>query len=68
MTESDESKYAERRKNPLLRLLIEEMLVHVRELQREGGGWTDEERTRAEQELARVMSQVRGAAVRPPDA
>lgn len=66
MTESSPEPFKERRENPLLRMLIEEMLEHVRELHRDGGSWSAEERARAESELARIMSQVRGEASRPP--
>ncbi|MGQ0537737.1 MAG: hypothetical protein ACT4R6_02225 [Gemmatimonadaceae bacterium] len=54
----------ERRKNKLLRMLIDEMLQHIREMQQHSGDWPDEERARAEQDLERIMAQVRGAAFR----
>ena len=54
----------ERRRNPLLRALIEEMLEHVREANRHALDWTPEERARAETELGEIMSRVRGAATR----
>jgi hypothetical protein len=53
---------SERRRNPLLRALIEEMLEHVREVNRHAAEWTPEERARAEAELSAIMSRVRGAA------
>ena len=52
----------ERRTNRLLRLLVEEMLEQVRELQRHAGPWPPEERAVAEEALARIMAQVREAA------
>jgi hypothetical protein len=56
----------ERRKNSLLRLLIDDMLEHVREVNKMASVWTPEEREKAEAELDRIMSQVRGAATRRP--
>ncbi|MBV6521118.1 MAG: hypothetical protein MNPFHGCM_01245 [Gemmatimonadaceae bacterium] len=53
----------ERRTNRLLRLLIDEMLDQVRELQRHAGPWPPDERAAAEEALARIMGQVRQAAV-----
>ncbi|MBK8250887.1 MAG: hypothetical protein JNJ98_01380 [Gemmatimonadetes bacterium] len=53
------------RKNVLLRMLINEMLDQVRELQRHAAGpWDPNERARAEDTLERVMMQVRSEAVR----
>jgi hypothetical protein len=54
----------ERRRNLLLRTLIDDLLLHVRELQAHAGVWTAEERERAEADLDRIMSQVRGEAFR----
>jgi hypothetical protein len=50
---------AERRKNLLLRTLVEEMMAQVRELQRHAGPWSPEERARLEDDLERIMSKVR---------
>lgn len=53
------------RKNVLLRMLINEMLDQVRDLQRHASGpWDPAERERAEATLERVMMQVRSEAVR----
>jgi hypothetical protein len=52
----------ERRQNARLRVLVDEMLMSIRESQRRDG-WTEEERDRAEADLERIMAQVRRAAV-----
>ncbi len=53
------------RKNVLLRMLINEMLDQVREVQRHAAGpWDPSERARAEETLERVMVQVRAEALR----
>jgi hypothetical protein len=52
----------ERRRNPQLRALIDQMLDQVRALNRNATMWTAEERQQAEAELAAIMSRVRGAA------
>ncbi len=52
------------RKNLLLRMLINEMLDQVRDLQRHAGPWDSTERERAEETLERVMGQVRAEALR----
>ncbi|MEW5917485.1 MAG: hypothetical protein AB1762_13825 [Gemmatimonadota bacterium] len=54
----------ERRKNELLRMLINEMMAQIRELQQHEGAWPTEERERAERDLERIMQQVRGAALK----
>ena len=51
-----------RRNNLVLRALIDEMLERVRELNRNTGEWTAEERTRAEAELDSIMGRVRRVA------
>lgn len=56
--------YPERRKNALLRLLINEMMQQIRELQQHEGPWPEAERAKVEGDLERIMLQVRGAAVR----
>ena len=53
---------AERRSNPRLRELIDEMLASIRAAHRIDL-WTDEERVRYEQELGRIMDTVRGEAL-----
>ena len=55
------------RKNVLLRMLINEMLGQVRELQAHPGPWEPGERERAEATLERVMSQVRSETMRNPE-
>ena len=52
----------ERRQNPLLRMLIDEMLEQVRELHRHSGPWPEAEREAAEAALERIMTQVRSEA------
>ncbi len=53
------------RRNILLRMLINEMLDQVRDLQRNASGpWDAAERERAEATLERVMGQVRAEALR----
>lgn len=54
----------ERRQNARLRVLVDEMLMSIRESQRRDD-WTAEERERAEADLDRIMAQVRRAAVNP---
>ena len=49
----------DRRSNPVLRRLIEEMLEHVREMNRNAGTWTPDERARAEADLESIMARVR---------
>ncbi len=61
---SEEAAYPERRKNALLRLLINEMMQQIRELQAHQGPWPNHERERVERDLDRIMEQVRGAAIR----
>lgn len=59
-----EAAHPERRKNDLLRLLINEMMQQIRELQSHQGPWPTAERERVERDLDRIMEQVRGAAIR----
>jgi hypothetical protein len=54
----------EQRTNLLLRMLINEMLDQVREMQRHAGPWPSDERAQAEAALERIMTQVRAEAVR----
>jgi hypothetical protein len=53
----------DRRANPELRHLIEEMLERVREMNRKVGIWSTEDRARAEAELETVMARVRRLAM-----
>jgi hypothetical protein len=61
---SEETAFPERRKNALLRLLINEMMQQIRDLQAHEGSWPSDERERVERDLDRIMEQVRGAAIR----
>lgn len=64
----DEGENRPERKNVLLRMLINEMLDQVREMQRHAAGpWDPSERVRAEETLERVMTQVRAEALRRND-
>ncbi|HKN68746.1 MAG TPA: hypothetical protein VJW73_20815 [Gemmatimonadaceae bacterium] len=49
----------DRRSNPELRRLIEEMLERVRQMNRNVLIWSPEERARAEADLESVMARVR---------
>jgi hypothetical protein len=49
----------DRRSNPELRQLIEEMLERVREMNRNVTVWSTEERARAESDLESIMARVR---------
>jgi hypothetical protein len=49
----------DRRSNPELRRLIEEMLERVRQMNRNIAIWSPEERARAEADLESVMARVR---------
>jgi hypothetical protein len=61
---TEQSQTPERRKNALLRMLINEMIQQIREMQQHEGPWPSEERERAERDLDRIMQQVRGAAIK----
>ena len=52
----------DRRSNLVLRALIDEMLERVREMNRNTGIWSFEERSRAEAELDSIMARVRRVA------
>ena len=56
----------DRRSNPELRRLIEEMLERVRQMNRNVGVWSPEERARAEADLESVMARVRRLAAQGP--
>jgi hypothetical protein len=62
--DGDNGAAPERRQNARLRVLVDEMLMSIRESQRRDD-WTDAERARAEADLERIMAQVRRAAVDP---
>jgi hypothetical protein len=52
----------DRRNNVVLRGLIDDMLERVREMNRNNGVWTGDERARAEAELEGIMARVRRVA------
>ena len=54
----------DRRRDPLFRSLIDEMMQQLRELKAHAGPWPAEERERVEADLDRIMAQVRNAALR----
>ena len=56
----------DRRVRPGLRLLVDEMMTQLRTAAG-ADAWTDEERARAEADLARIMGQVRDETFRTPD-
>lgn len=58
----DRSSGSDRRSNLVLRALIDEMLERVRELNRNTGVWTPDERAKAEVELDAIMGRVRRVA------
>lgn len=53
----------DQRKRVALRMLVDEMLSQIRATSN-SSTWSDDERTRAEQDLDRIMSQVRREAMR----
>ena len=55
---------ADRRRDPLFRSLIDEMMQQIRELRAHAGPWPVEEREQVEEDLDRIMAQVRNAALR----
>lgn len=56
------SRTSDRRSNLVLRALIDEMLERVRELNRNTGVWTGDDRARAEAKLDEIMARVRRVA------
>lgn len=54
----------ERRRDPLFRSLIDDMIQQIRELRAHAGPWPPDERARVEADLERIMAQVRNAALR----
>lgn len=54
----------DRRRDPLFRSLIDDMMQQIRELRSHAGPWPTEERARVEADLERIMAQVRNAALR----
>ncbi len=58
----------DQRKNVLLRMLINDMIDQVREINRHAAGpWAADERASAEAALERIMTQVRQEALRRGD-
>lgn len=65
---ADEDVPREQRQNVLLRLLIDDMLEQVREINRHAADpWPSGERASAEEALERIMTQVRQEALRRSD-
>ncbi len=54
----------ERRRDPLFRSLIDDMMQQIRELRAHAGPWPPDERALIEADLERIMAQVRAAALR----
>ena len=54
----------ERRRDPLCRSLIDDMMQQIRELRAHAGPWPPDERAQVEADLERIMAQVRNAALR----
>jgi hypothetical protein len=54
----------DRRRDPLFRSLIDEMMQQIRELRAHAGPWPPDERERVEADLERIMAQVRNAALK----
>ena len=54
----------DRRRDPLFRSLIDDMMQQIRELRAHAGPWPPDERVRVEADLERIMAQVRNAALR----
>ena len=54
----------DRRRDPLFRSLIDDMMQQIRELRAHAGPWPSDERARIEADLDRIMAQVRNAALR----
>ena len=54
----------DRRRDPLFRSLIDEMMQQLRELKAHAGPWPADERARVEADLERIMAQVRNAALK----
>lgn len=59
---SDAPNGVERRKNPRLRELVDEMLASIRAAHKVDL-WTDEERARYQADMARIMASVREHAI-----
>jgi hypothetical protein len=62
-TEETSPEQLEKRRRNALRALVDEMLAQIRATS-DSEGWTEEERASAEQDLERIMGQVRREAMR----
>jgi hypothetical protein len=62
-TEQTSPEQLEKRRRNALRALVDEMLTQIRATS-DSEGWTEEERSRAEEDLERIMGQVRREAMR----
>jgi len=62
-TQSPLNAGSDRRANPALRSLIDEMMLRLRELNRNAGTWSTTDHARAQAELDVIMARVRRAAV-----
>jgi hypothetical protein len=63
----DDSDEPERRKRAAFRVLVEEMLDQIRDASRHEGVWTEDSRSAAEADLARIMEKVREEAIKGKD-
>lgn len=61
---SQQEHLPERRRDPLFRSLIDDMMQQIRELRAHAGPWPPVERALLEADLDRIMAQVRNAALR----
>ena len=61
---SQQGHVPERRRDPLFRSLIDDMMQQIRELRAHAGPWPPDERAEVEADLERIMAQVRNAALR----
>ena len=66
MSEPSAGSEMERRRRTALRAMIDEMMEQIRTATRHDG-WTSEERSRAEADLARIMDRVRQEALAGPE-
>ncbi len=62
MPSLEETNANDRRSNLVLRALIDEMLERVREMNRNTGVWSADDRAKAEAELDSIMARVRRVA------
>jgi len=62
--EPREGPVPDRRRDPLFRSLIDDMIQQIRELRAHAGPWPADERAKVEADLERIMAQVRKAALK----